>query len=126
MVSRWAHNSKVGGSKPLSAIFFHLIPTSLFIPFLSTLLSTPFLPPFAPAPLVSSQSLDPIVISTILKEALFSVRFGCKSHLTPMNSVPAWLVQVRSSTGCALKSSPTDSMHILQNSTRKNMVPCSR
>ena len=25
MVSRWAHNSKVGGSKPLSAIFFHLL-----------------------------------------------------------------------------------------------------
>ncbi len=27
MVSRWAHNSKVGGSKPLSAIF-------LFFPFI--------------------------------------------------------------------------------------------
>ena len=25
MVSRWAHNSKVGGSKPLSAIFYTLI-----------------------------------------------------------------------------------------------------
>ena len=25
MVSRWAHNSKVGGSKPLSAIFLFLI-----------------------------------------------------------------------------------------------------
>ncbi len=25
MVSRWAHNSKVGGSKPLSAIFLHNI-----------------------------------------------------------------------------------------------------
>lgn len=32
VVSRWAHNSKVGGSKPLSAIFLSKVDTPITVP----------------------------------------------------------------------------------------------